>query len=231
MRGVSWDEISAADQFLSIVPPGSALDLAREAAAHWKDAPRRPLYVDCNAVSPQTVEEIASVVATGGGAFVDAGIIGGPPRPGDKGPRIYASGAEAPMFARLTSFGLDVKVLSGAMGAASALKMSYAGITKGVTALSAIIILGAVRAGAADALKAELAASLPAHFTWLSRQIPGMIPKAYRWVAEMNEIATFQQDDPAGSEIFEAIARFYTRIAADESGEGQEISALREFVA
>ncbi|HUZ67111.1 MAG TPA: DUF1932 domain-containing protein, partial [Beijerinckiaceae bacterium] len=230
MCAVSWEEIGDADLFLSVVPPGSALDLAREAAAKWKDATRRPLYVDCNAVSPQTVEEIAGVLAAAGVSFVDAGIIGGPPRPGDKGPRIYACGPHAHIFAKLTAFGLDIEDLCAPIGAASALKMSYGGITKGMTAIGAIMMLGAMRASAGDALKRELALSQPERLAWLSRQIHGMFPKAYRWVAEMEEIAAFQRDDPAGTEIFEAIARFYARLAEDEASEAGEIAALRGFL-
>src|SRR6266705_1709011 len=73
--------------------------------------------------------------AAAGAPFVDAGIIGGPPKPGGKGPAFYASGADAPRFAALRDHGLDVRVLDGAIGAASGLKMSYAGITKGFTAI------------------------------------------------------------------------------------------------
>jgi L-threonate 2-dehydrogenase len=63
--------------------------------------------------------------------------------------------------------GLDIRIVGGGMGAASALKMSYAGITKGLTALGAAMMLGATRAGVAEALHAELAASQPALLPWL----------------------------------------------------------------
>ena len=71
-------------------------------------------------------------------------------------PRFYASGPAAPRFATLRHYGLDVRVLDGAMSAASALKMSYAGITKGTQAIGAAMMLAATRAGSADALFAEL---------------------------------------------------------------------------
>ena len=57
--------------------------------------------VDCNAVSPPTVERVAAVIAPTGSPFVDAGIIGAPPKPSDAGPRFYASGPHAPRFAAL----------------------------------------------------------------------------------------------------------------------------------
>ena len=57
-----------------------------------------------------------------------------------------------------------------------------------------------------------------------------MYSKAYRWVAEMEEIAGFIGEDHAESEIFTAMARFYERIAADHDGDGKETGALNDFL-
>ena len=103
--------------------------------------------------------------------------------------------------------GLDIRVLEGPIGAASALKMSYAGITKGFTALGAAMALAATRAGAAEALHRELADSQPALLGWLTRQVPRMYPKAYRWVAEMEEIAGFIGAPDAGGTMLDGAAR------------------------
>jgi hypothetical protein len=91
--------------------------------------------------------------------------------------------------------------------------MSYAGITKGFTAISALMMLGATRAGCADMLHKELAESQSPLLGWLSRQMPKMPPKAYRWVAEMEEIGTFLDGIAGGRDAYEAIARLYEHIA------------------
>jgi putative dehydrogenase len=225
-------EIAAADIILSIVPPGSAIALAQRLAPHLKAAAKKPVYADCNAVSPQTVEMIAAVIAATGAPFVDGGIIGGPPKPGSTGTQIYISGPNAPALAILAEHGLEIRLLTGPIGAASALKMSYAGITKGFTALGTAMVLAATRAGAADDLARELAASQPALLAWLSRGVPRMYSKTYRWVAEMEEIATFTGiGDPAAAQIFKGAADLYTRIAADFDADRQEINALDAFLA
>jgi 3-hydroxyisobutyrate dehydrogenase-like beta-hydroxyacid dehydrogenase len=228
MVGVSDEQIAAADIILSILPPGDALGLAERLAPVLRAAAKKPVFVDCNALDPATVVRIGRVVQETGATFVDGGIVGGPPRTGYS-PRIYLSGEGADRVAELTKYGLEMPIQPGPIGAASAMKMSYAGITKGFTALGAAMMLAASRAGTAEALKAELSSSQPQLFAWLTRQVPNMYSKAYRWVAEMEEIAQFVGEDPAARNFYEGAARLYERIAADFEGDRKEVAALDAF--
>ena len=231
LSAASDEEIAAADFILSILPPGDAVKLAMRFAPALSASNAKPVFVDCNAVSPQTAERVAAVVGPTGSPFVDAGIIGSPPPPKDgKGPRFYASGAHAPRFAELKNFGLDVRVLSGPLTAASAMKMSYAGITKGTQALAAVMMLAATRGGSADALFAELKDSQAQMLAYMQRSLAIMPPKAYRWVAEMHEIADFVGEDPAGHELYSGAAHFYEQIARDFDGDKKEVDALLAFL-
>src|SRR5262245_17058395 len=226
----SDEEIAATDFILSILPPGDAVALAQRFARALTASNSKPLYVDCNAVSPPTAERVGAVIAAAGAPFVDAGIIGSPPRTGDAGPRFYASGPNAGRFATLRQYGLDVRVLDGPLTAASAVKMSYAGITKGTQALAAVMMLAATRAGSADALFKELEGSQPQMLAWLKRGLAMMPPKAYRWIAEMHEIADFVGEDPAGHELYVGAAHFYEQIARDFEGDKQQVAALEAFL-
>lgn len=230
MTGVADAQLVEVDFLLSIVPPGDALALARRLAPMLTAANRKPVYVDCNAVSPRTMLDIAEVVAATGSPFVGAAIIGPPPKPGTSNTKFYASGPAAGLFARLNDYGLIVRVLDGALTAASALKMSYAGITKGFTALGAAMMLAATREGSAAALKAELAESQPALFGWLTRQMPAMYGKAYRWVAELDEIAAFVGADFPENAMLSSAARLYERIANDVEGDKKEVGAMDAFL-
>jgi putative dehydrogenase len=230
MAAASDAEIAAADFILSILPPGDALALAQRFVPALNASNAKPVYVDCNAINPVTVEKVAQAIAPTECPFVDSGIIGQPPKPGDAGPRFYASGAAAQRFATLRDYGLDVRVLDGAMSAASALKMSYAGITKGTQAIGAAMMLAAARAGSADALFDELQSSQKELFPWLKRSLAQMPPKAYRWVAEMHEIAGFVGADPTAHELYEGAAHFYERIAEDFDADKKDVSALGAFL-
>lgn len=215
---------------LSIVPPAEAVPLARRLAAALADSAAKPVYVDCNAIGPATVAEVAAAIGRAGCAFVDAGIIGSPPRPGTPGPKFYACGPATQRFAALREHGLDVRVIDAKIGTASALKMAYGSITKGFTAIGAAAMLGATTAGVADALKRELADSQPALKAWLDRQMPNMYAKAYRWVAEMEEVSAFLGNPSPSSEMFASVARLYEELALSQEGDRREIEALAAFV-
>ena len=230
MQGVDDRKLAEADFLFSVVPPGDALALAKRLAGVLTAANKKPIYVECNAVNPQTMNQIGEVIAKTGCAFVGAAIIGPPPKPGTTNTKFYAAGPTAADFAKFNDYGLIVRVLQGPLTAASALKMSYAGITKGFTALGAAMMLAATRGGSAQALHAELAESRPDLLRYLTSQVPGMYSKAYRWVAELDEISTFVGEDHAEHAMLEAAARFYERIAADVDGDKQETGDLDKFL-
>jgi len=230
MQEASMAGLAAADIILSVLPPAEAVALAEWLAPALRAATRKPVYADCNAISPETARQVAALIDATGTPFVDGGIIGAPPREEDGyTPVLYVSGEAAGRLAMLGEYGLDVRVAPGPVGAASALKMSYAGITKGLTALAAAMMLAAGRAGAAGALHAELARSQPGLLAWFGRMVPTMPDKAYRWVGEMEEIADFT--GPEAAAIYQAIAGFYAGMAEDQAGNRAKAGALTAFLA
>src|SRR5438270_13279 len=137
IEDVGSDEtlVREADVFLSVLPPSEAPALAKRIAGAVRQAGAELLYADCNAISPGTVEKVARLTEGTGIRFVDVGIIGNPPLPGPPKTRLYASGPHAGEFAQLGQHGLDVRVMGDRIGQASGIKMCYASLTKGLTAL------------------------------------------------------------------------------------------------
>lgn len=228
MEAVAFDQLSRADILLSVLPPGEAIAFAERIAPFLSGATRKSLYVDCNAVSPKTLAAIAAVISTTGAPFADVGIIGMPPGKAAM-PRLHAAGAELPLLSTLNQYGLDVRPMDGPPGTASALKLAYAGITKGLIAVVSSMILGASRAGVADALAAELKTNEAQLFGSLSRRILDMMPKAYRWVAEMREISTFVEAEPGSAEIYQGAAALYQQLAIDAAGSHERCDLLAQF--
>jgi 3-hydroxyisobutyrate dehydrogenase-like beta-hydroxyacid dehydrogenase len=221
--------VSKVDLLLSILVPANALPSARLVAEALQGARTDLVYVDCNAVAPDTAQQISQVIQRARGSFVDASIIGPPPRhPGKT--RFYASGEQAARFAALSDFGLNIIVLGEEVGQASALKMCYASSTKGFTALLAEMMVGAEAMGITAALMREFEISQPALLDRIQRSLPSVPAKAHRFVGEMEEIASTYQAVGLTPSIFDGAAEMYRLIGstslADRPPEDQNIPGL-----
>lgn len=206
---------------LSIVPPDQALGVAESFAAAYAGGTTSLLFIDCNAVAPETARKISEVITVAGMRFVDAGIIGGTPREGSDEPHVYACGVDVAEFERLIAYGLTVRALDGPIGTASALKMCYGGLTKGITGIGSAMFACAEHGGVSEALEKEFSTSQPALYAWLTRQIPTMYPKAYRWDGEMREIASFGSPEPGVAVMYSGLAERYAAIGAAQTAKGK----------
>src|SRR3954452_24873810 len=196
--------MGASDVVFSVCPPHAALDVARSAGDF------RGIYLDANAISPATAKEIDGAV---GGELVDGGIIGPPPRHAGT-TRLYLSGPAAAAIAELfRGSAVDARALSDEIGTASALKMAYAAWSKGTAALLLAIRDLARADGIEAALLAEWELSQPELLERSRRAARSAEAKAWRWVAEMEEIAaTFHAAGLPGG-FHEAAAEVYRTLA------------------
>ena len=198
--------VRESEAIVSVCPPAHALSIARSVTA----AGFTGCYLDANAVAPHTAEAIADELGDG---HVDGGIIGLPPtQPGQS--RIYLSGPMASVAREWFAGGyFEVHVIGGDRVSASALKMCYAAYTKGISALILATRALAEANGVSDALLQEWSVSQPG-LTERSEAIArGTGAKAWRFVAEMHDIAsTFAQAGlPNG--FHEAAAEIYQRMS------------------
>ena len=211
------DLVRQADLVLSILVPAQAEEAAREIAAAMNEAGVYPCYVDCNAIAADTSRRIGEVISTAGAPYVDASIIGPPPR--RKGvTRFYAAGEHTPRFAALSAHGLDIRLLDGGVGQASAMKTCYAALTKGVMALGAQVLVSAQAWGLEGPLSEEFQLSQPALYQWLERTLPAMAPKAHRFAGEMEEHGKGFSSQGMTPRIMEGAAEFYRFTAASPIG-------------
>ena len=214
--------LQASDLFLSLVPPAAAREMAERAARSLKGTTGSVVYADCNSVSPGTVREMATIIEEAGSSFIDVAIIGQPPRVGQAlgggTPRFYVSGERAEFFMRLREHGIDVRVLPGPAGQASGLKMCYAALLKGLTALSTNLLMAGTLMGLKEPLEAELAEHQALLADVMKRQLPLMPPKAYRWVGEMQEMARTYFDLGLPSGFFTSAAALFDLVAGTELG-------------
>jgi len=210
--------VTTCELVLSVLNPGEALNVAREVAAAMKKTARKIALADLNAVSPQTAREADRMVREAGGMFIDGGIIGPPPRGEKDKPRIYVSGPDAYLFEQISHPNLLIRVMSERVGDASGVKMCYAAMTKGTTALAVELLMAARKLGVEQALEKELRESRSDVLDWQVKNIAAMPPKAYRWVPEMQEIAKTFGELGLTRRIFEGATDMYALVAATPLG-------------
>ena len=200
------------DVVLSVMNPGAALGFACDVADALRATGSSTLFVDCNAIAPDTAHEIARVVEGAGARFLDAGIIGPPPR-GDAKTDLYVSGRGAVLLEQLGGAQLVVHVISERIADASALKMCYGALNKGTQALWLDVLMAAQRLGVGGILEQQLQQSQPDLHDRALSQFPSMPPKAHRWVPEMLEIAKTLAAVGITPKMFEGAADIYRFVA------------------
>ena len=231
MVDASDEEIAASDFILSILPPGDALSLGASISCRRsrRAMPSRSMSIATPSIRrrwngwrrrsrrPAVRSPIPALSASRRSPAMPVRASIPPALPRNASPLCAITASTSACS-------------SGAMSAASALKMSYAGITKGTQAIGAAMMLAATRAGNADDLFAELQGSQKEMLAWFKRSLSMMPPKAYRWIAEMHEIAGFVGDDPAAHELYQGAAHFYERFADDFDGDKLDTGALAAFL-
>jgi len=174
--------LETANIVLSVCPPHAATALAREVAA----TKFRGIFVDCNAIAPETARQVERIVQPA--KAVDGGIVGPPPTQSGRS-RIYLSGERSAEIAALfAGTNMEAVPLDAPVGAASAVKACYAAWTKGATALLAAIRALAQHEGIENALLDEWRRSQP-ELPKRSEAVTVQARKAWRWIGEMEEIA------------------------------------------
>lgn len=195
---------------LSVCPPENAEQVADQVRA----CSYRGIYVDANAISPERAQRMARRMEDGGAQFVDGGIIGPAPKARNQ-TWLYLAGDAAREVADCFSAGpIEVELLEGGVGRASALKMCFAAYSKGSIALACAVLAAAEGLDVLDNLKRQWARNGPP-LEKLERELSGAAPKAWRFAGEMREIAeTFATVGVppvfhrAAEEIFERLRHF-----------------------
>lgn len=218
--------VATADILLSIIPPTSAIEFAETICPVIERSGNDVLFVDCNAVSPSTLDSLSAIASSHSVRFQDAGIVGAAPRLDRMPVRIYTSGAYNEVMKELTTELIDIRSIGDQPGKASALKMVYASLTKGTTALRVAAMLAGEKLGVGEEIRSEFRYSLPAVYEAIEKRLPDIASVAGRWTGEMREIAsTFEGAGlpPAFHEGAEAIFDQLSRTPI--SGESRDEAA------
>ena len=210
--------VRQADILLSITVSEAVPDLCREVADVLQRTGADLLFAECNAIAPQLSQRMDKLITGAGGRYVDASIIGGPPKDGHC-PRFYASGSNAADLQQLAAYGLDVRILGSEVGQASGIKMCYAALTKGSAALQAQLLMAAEIMGLSEPLQEEFERSEPAAWKRMEGFIPALPARSRRWVSEMQEIEAAFSGLGLTPLLFQGVAEMYRLVGSSPLGE------------
>ena len=197
------------DVVVSVCPPHAARQVATQVAGHGF----RGLYLDANAISPQSAVEVARIVAGSGACVIDGGIVG-PPAWDPETTWLYLSGERAEEVAACFAGGpLETQIIGGEVGMASALKMCYAAWTQGSTALLCAILAAADELGVWPELRGQWERDWPGFAGQAEGRARRVTAKAWRFAGEMDEIAVTLEAAGAPGGFHAAAAGLYRRLA------------------
>lgn len=200
------DLLQGAAGVVSVCPPHAAVEVARSITAGGYAG----LYVDANAIAPDTARTIGELV---GENYVDGGIVG-PPALQVGSTRLYLSGLHAEDVQAWFAKGfVETLVIGTDRAQASALKMCYAAYTKGTSALLLAIRALAEAEGVTEGLLGEWQRSQPELPERSERAARGTSKKAWRFVGEMQEIAASFEGAELPGGFHEAAADVFRRMA------------------
>ncbi|KAB7835756.1 NAD(P)-dependent oxidoreductase [Streptomyces mobaraensis] len=204
------EALDGSDLAVSVCPPQAAEGVAAEVAALGFAG----IYLDANAISPHRAERIAEGAA---GCALDGAIIGPPPRDG-KQARLYLSGdryVAEQVEAVFMNTTVHTRYAGDGVGAASALKMSFASFQKTARTLAAVAHALADAHGVADLLKDE-ARRMPSAILADSGYLPSVAGRAWRWKPEMYEITDTMVAAGLPGDLATATAAVLNRWAHDK---------------
>lgn len=229
--------VSEADLIVSLVVPTAANQVALDVAAGLSGTDRKDiLFLDANAISPMTAQQIEQAFSGGRVNFVDGCIIGSSAKL-TQGTLVYLSGPEAERVKQLEQFGFSVRVLGADIGQASAFKIIYAGLTKGMQSLMTELLVCAKNLELDDRMIEIFSERFPDVTKAAGRNIAALPVHAARRAEEMGELRrTFQHYGlksamaPAAQAVLESIAALKLgQASADGTRKGTLLETLKLF--
>lgn len=213
--------VADADLIVSIVVPSAAPKIASQVGKALAKAGRKNcLYLDANAISPMTADAIGRVLAPAEAGFVDGCIIGSATKLSRAS--IYVSGPRAEELRALRDCGLTVEVLGAKIGQASAFKVVYAGLTKGLQGLLTELLLGARKFDLLQEIMRRYEESFPGLVGKVGGSIAALPIHAGRRAEEMAELRETFRHNGLKAVIAPATQKILRQIAALDCGKPSE---------
>ena len=179
--------VDGADLIFSTVTADQAFAAASSAAPWLKPG---AFFFDLNSCAPSTKQKSAAVIEAVGGRYVDIAVMATIKPHYHHTPMLICGDHSTAALAALQALDMAPKLVPGAVGRASTIKMVRSVMMKGIEALTAECFWAASKAGVTDEVAASLDASQTA-MSWKQQahyNAERMTTHGIRRAAEMREV-------------------------------------------
>jgi len=145
------------------------------------------MFVEANPVSRENLKRIVRAFAESQVNLVDACIIGLPPKESQR-PTLLVAGQDLKPLTSLDGIAFDIAIIDDCIGSASAMKVTYDALSKGVNAFLTLVFLAAERQGILDSFVDVVSRSQPDLLARAKRSIPWIPADVDRFIAEMDNV-------------------------------------------
>lgn len=218
-----------AEWVFSAVTAGSALAVAGELAAHLRPG---QVFIDINSVAPNTKREACALIEASGAHYVDAAVMAPVPPQRLQTPILLGGSQASGLGPALNALGLNTRVVSEAVGVASAIKMCRSIMIKGLEALTCECLSTARQYGAETEVLASLHKSFP-HMGWdaalPSYLVSRIAEHGRRRAEEMEEVARTAEDAGVPAHMSQATVQAQRGLVERIAAEGLTYADLEPF--
>jgi 3-hydroxyisobutyrate dehydrogenase-like beta-hydroxyacid dehydrogenase len=207
------DVIRQSQVILSCVPPAAAEEVARDFCRCADFAPAGTIYVDLNSISPEQSQALAETITRTGRHYVD-GAINGLAKNLTTSGTILLSGPRAAEIAPLFTGASRIRVLGSNVGAASAMKMLLAGLSKGLCGLFAELALIAQQHDMLEAFAQTSTEIYSGMMLVVERMLPTYAQHAARRATEMQELEATAHAAGLNPPVITAVRQLHEMLAS-----------------
>jgi 3-hydroxyisobutyrate dehydrogenase-like beta-hydroxyacid dehydrogenase len=230
--GSLQNSVEQADIIISLTSPEGSLDVAKNTISCLKSIVNRPVYIDLNSNTPEIALAIEKLFSSVEVQFVNGAVMGASKDIPDHATMVV-SGIDRNLFIDQFSKIFKIKDAGQKTEAASAYKLLFSMVNKGMNALFFETMTAAAHFGIIDELNESLQEFLPGTYQDLIKTTPTYPQHIFRRIDEMKGLTEMLKNESLPNVISSGIAETFERvykegIFKDEKFEGV-IDALQSF--
>lgn len=203
--------VDQADVILSLTSPEGSLKLAEQVIPCLKNTENRPLYIDLNSNTPSSALMIEKMFSSANLRFINGAVMGASKDVPDHA-TIVVSGIHRALFIGLFSAFFTIKDAGEKTEAASAYKLLFSMVNKGMNALFFETMTAAAHFGILDELNESLEAFLPGTYKDLIKTTPTYPQHLFRRIDEMKGLTEMLRSENLPNVIASGTAETFERV-------------------